>query len=112
MRQRGTIAADQVNIKRPRQMMSLFVDGHIPIMRVRRVGRNTLSVLCPFCQRLHIHGSGDDIGPWFGYYRARCDPADLPRETSYWSRNGYYLTATALPQPDRSQNARAAVIPF
>jgi hypothetical protein len=97
-------------------MMSLFIDSHIPIMRARQVGPNSLTIRCPFCQKIHVHSSGGDPGPWFGYYRARCDPADLPRETRYWSRDGYYLTTTALPQPDRcasrDRNASAQIIPF
>jgi hypothetical protein len=116
VRKRCTAAADQVNIKRQRLMMSLFIDSHIPIMRARQVGPNSLTIRCPFCQKIHVHSSGGDPGPWFGYYRARCDPADLPRETRYWSRDGYYLTTTALPQPDRcasrDRNASAQIIPF
>jgi len=97
-------------------MMSLFIDGHIPIMRARRVGFNSLSVKCVFCGKLHLHASGGDLGPWYGYFRARCDPADLPRDTRFWSRDGYYLTATALPPPhrptSRDRNASAEIILF
>ena len=95
--------------------MSLFIDGHIPILRARQVGRNSLTVRCPFCQKQHIHSSGGDLGPWYGYYRARCGPADVPRDTRFWSRDGYYLTATALPPPrseNRDRNTSAEVIPF
>ncbi len=96
-------------------MTSLFIDSHIPVTRARRVGPNSLMIRCPFCEKLHIHGSGGDPGPWYGYYRARCDPADLPSETRYWQRDGYFLTLTAPPQqPDRvrDRNASAQIIPL
>lgn len=94
-------------------MMSLFIDGHIPITRARRVGRTSLTVRCPFCRKIHIHSSGGDPGPWFGYFRAPCNPADLPRDNRYWQRDGYFLTLAALPQPDHAPSGFAAtVLPF
>ncbi|UGY16726.1 hypothetical protein [Bradyrhizobium septentrionale] len=93
--------------------MSLFIDGHIPITRARRVGRNSLTIRCPFCQNIHVHTTGGGLGPWYGYFRAPCDPADLPPDTGFWSPDGYYLTGTALPQPDRAlSGSSATVLPF